>query len=338
MKFSLIMPVYNTSELLLKAAVDSVLRQDYDDYELIIVDDGSEPYVAELCDKLALDNNSIRVYHQTNKGVSVARNSGIAIACGIYVMFVDSDDVLGEHTLRECAEIIGRTDADYVFGGIKKINTDEELILNYGKEIDYKVFTYEEIPTVKAALLGQNRYEFQNVSGGGVVNRGPYARAVRTSLAKQILFNPNLKIGEDVVWNMQVLNRVKSACFVNRIWYGYICNENSAIRKYYGNRNEILGEYIQNLYNIDTEFCEKYKKEFLSNMTVAFHTILKYDYATPLCPLSQKEKNKKIKEILQSQPWNQMLFGKKYLSMKHRIIVECSRYGCILQVMKLIGE
>lgn len=334
--FSIIVPVFNTQECKLRTAINSIYEQSYDDYELIIVDDGSCAETAALCDALVIEGKNTQVYHQKNQGVSGARNFGISHANGDYIMFVDSDDVLGKYTLSECAEIIKRTDADYIFGGIKKIKNADDFTIQKVDNLEYTLL--ENIDSVKASFLGQNNPVFQNVAGGGVVNRGPYARAVKTKIAKEVPFVTDLKLGEDVVWNLQILNKVQSACFVNRIWYGYVSNEGSAIRKYYGNRHEILGRYIKTLYDNDSAFCERHKKEYLSNMVAAFHTVLRHDFTSPYCPLSEKQKKEKVKEILNSQPWDRMLKEKKILSFKHRVLVECSRYGCIFKVLKLLGE
>ena len=334
--FSIVVPVYNTQENLLRTAIKSIYNQNYSDYELIIVDDGSSAETALVCDALVMGKKNVQVYHQENQGVSTARNVGISHANGDYVMFVDSDDVLGKYTLSECAEIIKQTNADYIFGGIKKIKNADDFTIQKVSNLEYTLL--EDIDSVKASLLGQGNPVFQNVAGGGVVNRGPCARAVKTEIAKDVPFSVSLKIGEDVVWNLQILNKVRSACFVNRIWYGYISNEDSAIRKYYGNRHEILGRYIQTMYNNDPSFCERYKKEYLSNMVAAFHTVLKHDFASQSCPFTKKQKKERVKEILKFQPWNQMVQYKELLSIKHRIIVDFSRSGLIFEVMEIIGE
>ena len=92
MKFSIIIPVYNVKPYL-KECMDSILNQTYKDYEVILVDDGSTDGSGKLCDEYAVLEN-IRCIHQTNQGLSEARNHGIAAAKGEYLMFVDSDDYL----------------------------------------------------------------------------------------------------------------------------------------------------------------------------------------------------------------------------------------------------
>ena len=91
---SAIIPVYNTPSEFLKQCVESLTGQTYTDSEILIIDDGSKPETAELCDSLALQDSRIRVIHQENKGPSIARNTGLKHVRGEFITFVDSDDSL----------------------------------------------------------------------------------------------------------------------------------------------------------------------------------------------------------------------------------------------------
>lgn len=88
---SVIVPVYN-AEKTLNQCVDSILSQKYKDFELLLINDGSQDRSGEICDEYALKDNRVRVFHQTNKGVSAARNVGLNNMCGEFVTFCDSDD------------------------------------------------------------------------------------------------------------------------------------------------------------------------------------------------------------------------------------------------------
>lgn len=90
---SIIVPVYNV-EAYLRQCVDSILAQTFTDFEVILVDDGSPDNCGAICDDYAIKDDRIRVIHQINSGLSAARNTGIDNACGEYLCFVDSDDVL----------------------------------------------------------------------------------------------------------------------------------------------------------------------------------------------------------------------------------------------------
>lgn len=101
MKFSVIVPVYKV-EGYLEQCVESVLQQTYTDFELILVDDGSPDRCPEMCDELAEKDSRIKVLHKENGGASSARNAGLDIASGEYIMFLDSDDYWNdENALQE---------------------------------------------------------------------------------------------------------------------------------------------------------------------------------------------------------------------------------------------
>ncbi|MBO6077186.1 MAG: glycosyltransferase family 2 protein [Bacteroidaceae bacterium] len=95
---SVIIPVYNSFQTL-ERCVNSILSQKPDDTEIILVDDGSDRDCAELCDKIAANDNCIKVIHRPNGGLSAARNTGIEASAGKWLYFIDSDDELAPHTL-----------------------------------------------------------------------------------------------------------------------------------------------------------------------------------------------------------------------------------------------
>ena len=101
MIFSVVIPVYNVKDYLPKC-VDSVLAQDFDDYELVLVDDGStDGESGAICDRYAAAHpERIRVIHKPNGGLGDARNVGLEAAAGEYLVFIDSDDYIGAGMLR----------------------------------------------------------------------------------------------------------------------------------------------------------------------------------------------------------------------------------------------
>ena len=122
---SVIVPVYKV-EGFLKQCVDSLINQTYHNIEIILVDDGSPDNCPELCDEYAKKDNRIRVIHRENGGLSAARNSGINIANGEYICFVDSDDWIDLDMIELLYNAISANNADYAVCGMKD-------------EFDYKV-------------------------------------------------------------------------------------------------------------------------------------------------------------------------------------------------------
>lgn len=117
---SLIVPVYNTSSFL-PACINSLLSQSFQDFELVLVDDGSTDISGRICDEYAKKDSRVKVYHKVNGGVSSARNNGMDNACGEWIYFVDSDDELLPGGLQTLVAGIC-DDVDIVGGGYERLD------------------------------------------------------------------------------------------------------------------------------------------------------------------------------------------------------------------------
>lgn len=119
-KISIIIPVYNVEKFLAQC-VNSVIVQSYKNLEIILVDDGSPDKSPQICDDFAKRDSRIRVVHKTNGGLSSARNAGIKMATGDYLLFLDSDDYWdSSDAMKECAEICSQHHPDVIMFGYKK--------------------------------------------------------------------------------------------------------------------------------------------------------------------------------------------------------------------------
>ena len=119
-KMSIIVPVYNVENQLYRC-VDSLIHQTYADLEIILVDDGSTDSSGTMCDDLASKDSRIRVIHQSNRGLSGARNSGLDIMTGEYVFFVDSDDYIAKDTIEKLYMLLQRHNADIMACGFSHV-------------------------------------------------------------------------------------------------------------------------------------------------------------------------------------------------------------------------
>ena len=111
MKFSIIVPAYNVAQYI-EECVESVLNQDYDNFEVIVVDDGATDETPQIIDSLAQKSKKVKVIHQKNAGLSAARNTGLNHAKGKYITFIDSDDFVGEKYIEVLYKIIIESCAD----------------------------------------------------------------------------------------------------------------------------------------------------------------------------------------------------------------------------------
>lgn len=123
MKVSIVVPVYNVDKYL-SDCLDSILRQTLVDFELILIDDGSTDSSFAIMKRYALSDARVRIVSQANKGVSAARNHGLSLAQGDYVLFVDSDDTILPDTLERLWKHAHETDVDIVLGNVWMYNLD----------------------------------------------------------------------------------------------------------------------------------------------------------------------------------------------------------------------
>ena len=115
MRFSIIIPIYNTQDYL-EQCINSVLSQEYDDYEVFLIDDGSTDKSGLMADEYAKNNACVSVIHKKNGGLSSTRNSGLDRCRGEYVVFLDSDDYLADGSLKVLDEAIAKNSPDIIAG------------------------------------------------------------------------------------------------------------------------------------------------------------------------------------------------------------------------------
>ena len=244
MKLSIIVPVYNVAQYLHKC-VDSLLMQDYEDYEIILVDDGSTDNCPQICDDYVSGVNSeevigkrVRVIHQENAGLSAARNVGIKAANGEYIMFVDSDDYIEPNVLGGLMEQVEREDLDvlrYRLQYVKIVNS-EEVIGKSGKvyKREYEVFN-----PYKSDPFKGNDYSSEPTDGVAFLNE----RMNTQCYAVQFLIKKNLIIDdrciderclftegiyfEDTDWTPRMLVRAKRVASTSTVVYNYLVREGS---------------------------------------------------------------------------------------------------------------
>ncbi len=131
---TVVVPIYNMGQFM-ERAVDCLLKQDYDLYEIILVDDGSTDNSPEICDRLAKEHEKISVLHKENGGLSSARNAGMKIANGDYVIFPDPDDWTDSNYLSNLIKLREKYNADLEICGTYTTYEDYEVVKNAdGKE------------------------------------------------------------------------------------------------------------------------------------------------------------------------------------------------------------
>lgn len=229
MKFSVIIPVYNVHAYL-QRCIESVQAQTYKMLEIVLVDDGSTDESGELCDKLAAQDSRIHVIHKQNGGLSDARNAGLKVATGEYVLFLDSDDVwLLPDGLERIEAALKRNPTDMLlFKRVDLYPTRTDMLsvieCHWRQERDYDVaflgsHTAEE---VFARLVQTQRF---NMSACFLTVR-------RHLLVENQLFFPVGMLSEDVDWSLCLWQHVETIQALNLDMYGYWHHQGSISTTY----------------------------------------------------------------------------------------------------------
>lgn len=227
-KLSIIVPIYGV-ERYLRKCVDSLLNQDMSDYEIILVDDGSTDGSGAICDSYVsiddrcIDNRcTIKVIHRENGGLSAARNSGIEVANGEYVMFVDSDDFIEPNMLKGLLNQVERDNLDVLRYRLQYVNPQYEVYNPY--KIDpFKGNDYSEVPTDGVSFLN-SRMNTQCYAWQFLIKRNLIIDD--RCIDDRCLFTPGIYF-EDTDWTPRMLCRAKRVASTNTIVYNYLVREGS---------------------------------------------------------------------------------------------------------------
>lgn len=210
-QISVIVPVYN-AEHTLRKCLDSVLSQDIGDFELVLVNDGSKDRSLDICRDYEMNDKRIVVIDKPNGGVSSARNAGLDVANGEWVLFVDSDDYLEEHFF----DGVEGAAEDLLIRGIRFFNENESTI--YVQQID----KLPSQPTLN---------KFVKTYVGTPLLRGPVAKFFRRSLIGNLRFPEDMKVGEDSYFVQRYLARCNNCKLLCGSLYN-VFNHEVVERKY----------------------------------------------------------------------------------------------------------
>lgn len=213
-KVSIIIPVYN-AEIQLRRCISSVLLQQYEDFELILVDDGSTDASGAICDEYAQKDSRVRVIHKANGGVSAARNDAIASAQGEYLQFLDSDDWITPDATRLLVATAKNTDCDLVVADFYRVQG--ERVSRKGDIAKEGVLTREEY----AAYMMQNPALFYY----GVLWNKLYKR--RIVVEHGLKMNEEIRYCEDFLFNLEYMCYAYTYCALQVPIYYYVKTKNS---------------------------------------------------------------------------------------------------------------
>lgn len=208
---SVIVPCYNVEKYLNKC-VDSILKQTYSNFELLLVDDGSLDKTSDICDYYGQVDNRVKVLHKANGGQSDARNSALDIMQGEYVTFVDSDDWIDEDYLDVLYNMMKKNECDISIASLREVYSSGKIIERYSKKEVNKVFSpYEAIEN----MFYQEMYD-----------TWPCVKLYSKKVFANIRFPKGLFF-EDLSCVYQLLLNATKIVYTSRAIYSYYIRTNS---------------------------------------------------------------------------------------------------------------
>lgn len=210
---SVIVAVYNIEEYIEKCA-NSLLQQTYPNLEIILVDDGSKDSSGQICEKLAAQDERVVVIHQANGGLSAARNTGMGVAKGDYLAFVDGDDWIDADMYELMINAAVQFDAELVACRYRCIYTDEII-----DRTTNRMLLFEEAEMLKSYLEEKDDC---------VIQHAAWNKLYKRSLVGEERF-PVGKLYEDVVFSAKVISRINQGVYLDCAKYNYVINRPGSI-------------------------------------------------------------------------------------------------------------
>lgn len=214
-KLSVIVPVYNV-ECYLRKSIESILNQTFQDFELILVNDGSLDGSGRIIDEYADKDDRILALHQNNGGVGNARNNGLKFAKGKYVSFIDPDDWIDENMFRECVSYAECNNLDIVACNIDSFHLDGTIV---------------EHPVFFCGVMSAEEFIMHMFDKPRSILGTNCNKLFKRSLIFDY-YNESLRICEDNMFLIQYCKNIKKGGFINKSFYHIFERENSATRAF----------------------------------------------------------------------------------------------------------
>ena len=248
--FSIIIPVYN-SGMTIVPLLESIKKQSYNDYEVIVVNDGSiddsEKIVLSYQNQFA----NLKYVYQENSGVSVTRNRGLCHATGKYILFAEADDFFECDAFEKLHTTILEDDSDLVCFDYYNYYNEQIKIVALNLKNESLTLNTEK------AILNFLNYCYINQFASAVWNKVYKKEIIEKN---NISFSKNLKIGEDLVFNVEYFCNVQAITTIKDVLYNYYQSENSIMRSFRRGNVESIKAYVPELITIlNKNHCENLK-------------------------------------------------------------------------------
>ncbi|MDE6052435.1 MAG: glycosyltransferase family 2 protein, partial [Lachnospiraceae bacterium] len=259
---SIVVPIYNAKEYLHKC-VDSIIKQTYENIELILVDDGSQDGSALLCDELAESDKRIIVMHKNNGGLVTARKAGLRQARGKYILNVDSDDWIEKDMVEQLLAAAEQNDSDIVTSGY------------YEETLEYTIKQTDTLPEGNYNTEEEKLYLYRHMVRNGMrrgMNVPIWCKLVKSNIMREIYLemSDEIRVGEDAAFIYSCLALADKITISHNAYYHYMVREGTMSRSrnryYYREINDVI------LF-IEKNFEKNKYREFLKEQ-LDYHTIV----------------------------------------------------------------
>lgn len=298
LKLSVIMPIYNVVEHL-ERSLESILKQNYSNYEIILVNDGSTDNSGEICEDYRSMHSHIKIIHQKNQGSGVARNAGMDIAKGKYLYFCDPDDYLNK-----C-----------FFEAIDKYtkNEPEIIIFSYWDVYEGKYgLKQKELVEIESDYL-MSKIEFQE-NFADLFSKNMLYTLWNKVYNKEFLTDHQIRfsdaaMGQDTRFNLEVYPYVSKVQLVKEPYYNYVKGRSdSSTTKHRENRTDLQLEEVKLLEDALKKLDQK-EDDLIKN--IKRNILLENSHRIAESELSKKRKIELIDRILNKEEFKEIIFDKK---------------------------
>ena len=306
-KMSVIVPMYNV-ETYIRDCIDSIVMQTLGDIEIILVDDGTPDKSGAIADEYAAADARIRVYHKENGGVGAARNDGLKLATGEYVIFCDGDDFMEPDACETLYRAAKEQDADVAVGDVYRIMNGEKVYAQFWRES----FTARDQLTLDALVKVDFSRKYCHDApkeGPAFGYGGPWNKAVRREflLEKGIAFDESLKgIFDDILYTAYLYAEASCVTYVTQPVYDYRILDDSVTHSYKADMPQIN----EAIFAAWKKFLLKYGRD--GRFMDAYYTLvirrlkglLGAYFFHPDNPMSLSRQKKYLKRLLHTQPYH----------------------------------
>ena len=323
---SIIVPVYNVKKYL-RQCIESILNQQFQDFELVLVNDGSTDGSDIICKEYAEKSSKIKLIHKENGGLVSAWKRGCEESTADLIGLVDSDDNIQEDYFQNFMDAYSQTKADMVIGGLTKVYSDgREETSHLKEEFVNKIYKSEELCDIKRTIIG----------GDKLFNNGRNVKIFKRALIIKNLHlsNEDVRIGEDFCVTLYAVYDAKSIAFIDN--YGYMYRQNATSMMNTFSKKEV-NDYIALSENI-VKICKAKNRTEKLNSELAI-TLNAFMVRIVFSSLRRREKREMLKTLRTTKNAQYVFKNKDYtgLSKKEKILIKLFEYKCY-GILNLIAK